>query len=112
MDDVDFEGLFDIDLYESNGILYFNELNLRLGAFGNAARCGSINMPRMLVQFLLYGTKPEYEPRMSQPISCINDKVNFDDYASGYITWDEYLNNRRNAEYSFMQPMICSMLVI
>lgn len=97
-----FVGLVDIDLYESNGTLYFNELNLRLGAFGFAAMCAGINLPGMLIDTLLGNDIKKYKKRMSGKIRCISEKVNLDDYASKHIDYKEYKNNLNTAEYGFI----------
>ena len=41
---IGFTGLFDVDLYESGGTLYFNELNLRFGASGYAVLKSGVNL--------------------------------------------------------------------
>ena len=102
MREVGFTGLFDIDLYESNGIIFFNELNLRLGAFGYAAVRAGINMPEMLIKAL---RSDEYESEdidYQGSIKCINEKVNLDDYSAGYITWKQYKKNLQVADRGFI----------
>jgi len=92
---IGFVGLIDIDLYESGGVMYFNELNMRLGAFGYAAVQGGVNMPGMLVQ-ILRDKEPEGRKTLEQEVTCISEKVNLEDYVDGFCDYSTY--RRRLAE--------------
>ena len=87
-----FVGLFDVDLIEANGNIYFNELNLRFGASGYAVTLKGINLPEMFIRDL-YG-----EPIAVQNQSIVkesrfaNEKVCFQEYTSGTISWKEFWN--------------------
>ena len=52
MKSLDFNGLFDIDLYQSNSRVYFNELNLRFGASGYAITQSGVNLPEIFIKNL------------------------------------------------------------
>ncbi len=97
-----FVGLFDIDLYENNGIIYFNELNLRLGAFGYSVFCAGINLPQMLIQTLSGKAVQLPKNEITKEIICLNDKVNLEDYAAGYITREQYQNTIGKADCRFI----------
>ena len=102
MSEISFTGLFDIDLYESDGIIYFNELNLRLGAFGYAAIRAGINMPEMLINALYTNDYRADDADYFGTIKCISEKVNLDDYSSGYISWKQYNKNIHDVDYGFL----------
>ena len=102
MKDVGFTGLFDIDLYASQGKIYFNELNLRLGAFGYAAVRAGYNMPGMLIESLT-GRRCVQDSDFTGDIKCISEKVNLDDFAEGYISWEQYKANRASVDYGFIE---------
>lgn len=53
MKEIGLTGLFDIELYESNGKLYFNEHNLRASSIAFALTYKGINLPALLIQYLL-----------------------------------------------------------
>lgn len=55
MKSLDFEGLFDIDLLEANGKIYFCELNLRFGASGYAITKSGVNLPAMMADYMFDG---------------------------------------------------------
>lgn len=97
-----FVGLFDVDLYEMNGVIYFNELNLRLGAFGYSLMCAGINLPGMLVKKLTGADYKSDPATVSKQIVCINDKVNLDDYSAGYISRSQYEETIRKADARFI----------
>ncbi len=99
---IHFNGLVDVDLYESDGIVYFNELNMRLGAFGFASMCAGINLVQLYIDRIC-GRRTEFTISFNNPIRCINEKVNIDDYAAGYISYSEYRDNRAKCEYGFVE---------
>lgn len=99
---IHFVGLFDIDLYENNQIIYFNELNLRLGASGYALICAGVNLPEMFIKMLLNQDYLHDHAEITSSITYLNDKVNLDDYSSGYITWDAYQESIQKADYRFI----------
>ena len=101
MKEVQFKGLFDIDLYEANGKVYFNELNLRLGAFGFAAVRAGFNLPGMVIDCLAKDI-PIKDEHFEGSITCINEKVNLEDYAAGFISWKKYRENMKAADYGFI----------
>lgn len=99
---IDFVGLIDIDLYMSNGVTYFNELNLRLGAFGFAAMCAGVNLPQMLIKRLTEEIH-EFDYSFEKSIRCINEKVNLDDFAAGFISHEKYISNRMKCDCGFIE---------
>lgn len=98
-----FTGLFDIDLYESNGILYFNELNLRFGAFGYAGMCAGVNLPKILIMVLLEQDYSKEKVSIEKKIKCISEKVNVEDFGAGYISWSEYKKLNAQADFRFIK---------
>lgn len=53
MKEIGLTGLFDIELYESNGKLYFNEHNLRASSIAFALTYKGINLPALLIKYLI-----------------------------------------------------------
>ena len=97
-----FTGLCDIDLYDSNGIIYFNELNLRFGAFGYAIFCAGINLPNSLIS-TLQGDTIDLEPvNIRSKTTCLSEKVNFEDFIAGYYGWKEYRRIHEMADFTFL----------
>lgn len=97
-----FTGLCDIDLYESNGNIYFNELNLRFGAFGYSILCAGANLPAHLIKTLLDLPTSEEVIKIRPRTICLSEKVNLDDYRAGYYGWHEYKNIHEKAECYFL----------
>lgn len=95
-----FTGLCDIDLYESNGIIYFNELNLRFGAFGYSIYCSGINLPEMFVRYLQGDNIPVGS--IYSKTTCLSEKVNFEDLIAGYYDLDEYERIEKIADKTFL----------
>ena len=87
---IGFSGLFDIDFYESDGELYFSELNLRFGGSGYAVTKMGVNLPVMLVNHLLGKDDTDsYSLVVQDSSSFINERMCLDDYVAGYLNEKE-----------------------
>lgn len=85
-----FRGLFDIDFYESDGILYFSEMNLRFGGSGYAVTRAGVNLPALFVR-KLYGEDCSGMNRsVIRPLSYVNERMALDDFVGGYLDKKEY----------------------
>ena len=98
-----FIGLFDIDLYECHGTVYFNELNVRQGASGYAITRAGVNLPAMLINTLV---NPKYSPPNTIPIvkelTFANDFVSLDDYGAGFISRKELKKRLSTVDIRFL----------
>ena len=98
-----FIGLFDIDLYECHGTVYFNELNVRQGASGYAITRAGVNLPAMLINTLV---NPKYSPPNTIPIvkelTFANDFVSLDDYGAGFISLKELKKRLSTVDIRFL----------
>ena len=97
-----FTGLLDIDFYESEGILYFNEMNLRFGASGYAITHSGINLPHLLINHLL-GKPNNFGKNIAEESIFVNEKVAYDDYFNGYISKSDYNGYIKRADFGFIQ---------
>lgn len=92
-------GIFDIDLYESRGILFFNELNARIGASGFALINSIGNLPKLFISHLLNGNnenliaKADFEEK-----SFASEKVLREKYYAGELSFKEYKKSINEAE--------------
>ncbi|MBO4851514.1 MAG: hypothetical protein J5529_11560 [Prevotella sp.] len=98
-------GLFDIDLYESGGKTYFNELNARFGASGFAVTKGVVNLPGLFIWHLL-GEPEDSDIPSNFPIQTfVNEKVCFDMLYEGFAGYRQYKQWLNNADIRFIhQP--------
>lgn len=99
---IGFVGLFDIDSYESNGNLYFNELNLRFGASGFAITDAGVNLPKMLVD-CLQNKEIDINQMITREGLFVNEKVAYEDMNDGYISYKEYKRYLSCSDYSFIK---------
>lgn len=98
---IGFNGLFDIDIYESKGKIYFNELNLRFGAGGYGITKSGVNLPQIFIHKLL-----NIENTLTDKIQkkrFISEKVNLEDFEAGYIDWKEYKKEYNNVDFCFIK---------
>lgn len=83
-------GLFNVDIVESQGKLYFVELNLRFAAYGYAVFKAGVNLPAYQV---FHAQGKGYETLVSHVVNgyCYaNERVAFDDVAGGYRPLKSY----------------------
>ena len=98
-------GLFDIDLYESEGKIYFNELNTRFGASGFAVTKGFANLPEMFIRHLMGEEAPASITNDDTVKTFVNEKICFDMLYLGQIGYSEYKRQLKNANIHFIsQP--------
>jgi len=105
-----YEGLFDIDLIETeDGGIYFLELNLRYGASGYAVTCEGIDLPGIFAERMLNGKPvPDEEAVMAlrkdpaRRLSFASEKVLLENYSDGAITAAEYDEAVRSADVHFV----------
>ena len=95
-------GIFDIELFESNGEFFFNELNLRNGAAGYALTRAGVNLPALWVDFC-YGKHPSVEKMtFKEGLTFVSDKAAIENYRAGYMNWREYRNTVQSADFRFL----------
>lgn len=97
-----FVGLFDIDAFESNGVFYFNELNLRFGASGYALTKLDINLPQCLINNLL-GQETCMCGKVQGNVFFANEKVAYDDWFNLFISRKDYDGFINKADFSFIK---------
>lgn len=99
-----FVGLFDVDMYESGGVMYFNELNLRFGASGYAITHQGINLPDMMIQALM-GNQWYDDSVKDKEISgvFVNEKVNLEDYLTGFCGLRRMFEIHKQGDFSFIK---------
>ena len=77
-------------MYESKGEIYFNELNLRFGAFGYSIICAGANLPNLFVK-KCFNEPIDFDAiSVEEKTVCLSEKVNYDDFLAGYYDKKEY----------------------
>lgn len=97
-------GLFDIDLYESKGRVYFNELNLRLGASGYAVTNASVNLIELFIRHLFdKNFRLNVRPTDFKPLLFANEKTCLAKYTHGQWNYKEYKKALEHVDFSFIK---------
>ncbi len=90
MADSGFRGLFDIDLYLSNGKMYFNELNVRMGAEGVGVLMAGVNLAEMFIRsFTEEAATIDYDAEAA-PITFASEKPLISDWGENTIRYKDY----------------------
>lgn len=99
---VGFVGLFDIDFYESNGEMYFGEMNLRFGGSGYAYTAMGVNLPAMLVRSLRGESINGMKQEVTETATYVNERMCVDDWSFYHITEQEMKSIINSAEIRFI----------
>lgn len=86
---IGFCGLFDIDFYESDGKMYFGEMNLRFGGSGYAYTAMGVNLPAMLVRALRGESIADMQQEVTDTATYVNERMCIDDWSFYHITEKE-----------------------
>lgn len=97
-----FTGVFDIDFYESEGSLYFGEMNFRCGGSGYAVTVMGVNLPAMLATTLTGESTEGMCREIKGSAVYVNERMLRDDWMSRYISTGEMWRLMKSAEISFI----------
>lgn len=100
---IGYHGLFNIDLAEVRGEMYFIELNLRFAAYGYAFTQSGINLPALLVRSAEEGIPAGESHSLGAERYYINEKVALDDVAEGFRSIKEFRQLKAKADISLME---------
>lgn len=103
MQDVQFNGLFDVDMYESEGKLFFNELNCRFGASGFAVISSVSNLPELFMKLSLNEKISIGNEKFYQSQSFASEKVCKQMLLNRIITLFEYKRIMKEVDFSFLK---------
>ena len=96
-------GLFNMDLAEINGEVYFIELNLRFAAYGYAFTKSGINLPALLIRSIEGDVIHGQDHSLYSERTYVNEKVVLDDVVDGYRSINEFRQLKANADISLME---------
>ncbi len=97
-----FIGLFDIDFFLADGILYFDELNLRIGGSGYAVCKMGVNLPAMLVRFFSGESFDDLKKEITTAATFVNEKMCFDNWCEGYISFNAFRRILHSSDINFL----------
>lgn len=103
MSELCYYGLCDIEIIESKGRFYFNEMNLRMGAPLFAITLSGINLPDILIKRYMGDEYSEKVPKYETPPRFVSEKAEYDDYLSGDITYSQYKQHIADTDFALMR---------
>jgi hypothetical protein len=98
-----FVGVFDIDFLESNGVFYFDEMNLRIGGSGMAILKAGVNLPAMFVKSMCGDSTVDMTQTVTHAATFVNEKMALDDFAEGCMSFREYRKLLAAADIHFIK---------
>lgn len=99
---IGFVGLFDIDFFESNGTIYFCELNLRYGGSGEAVSRMGVNLPAMYVEFLSNSQQVNPNVEITSSATYVNDRMCYQDWVTNQISYREMKTQLHSSDFRFI----------
>lgn len=98
-----FVGLFDIDFFLCNDGYYFGEMNMRIGASGDAYIKNGINLPSMMLKYFL-NEDIHMSHHLSEKIPFVNERIAVMDWYSGYSS-TSVMKQYINSIYGFIKSI-------
>lgn len=96
------QGIFDIELFRSGDMFFFNELNLRYGAAGYALTRSGINMPALWIDYCK-GKSLCYDGIFFKDgLTFASDKAAIEIYRAGYMKWKDYREAVSSVDFRFL----------
>lgn len=96
-------GMFDMELFECDGKIYFNEINLRSGGPNYSYYLNGVNLPDIFVKELVgLGHNKAEEKVPSFGKTFVYEKVAWEDYIHSFITKKELKECINNADYTLL----------
>ena len=99
-----YEGLFDIDLIETqDGQMFFTEINFRYGASGEAITQAGLNLPGMFADYMLSGKPVDTSLQLAHTGQhFVSEKIMIDEYMHGFIPYSEMSKLQQEADIHFI----------
>ena len=99
---IGFVGIFDIDFYESEGLIYFAEINMRFGGSGYAYTKTGVNPPVMMIKSFLGESIGGMNKIVTQSATFFNERMAFDDWYNGYMSTKDFLRLSKMSQINFI----------
>ncbi len=102
---LNFEGLFDVDLIETeSGEMYFVELNMRFGGSGYAITKSGVNLPGMFADYMIQGKPLDTAARIENPGKrFVSEKIMIEEYMTGYLSTSRVRQLMKEVDIHFIQ---------
>ena len=100
---IGFVGIFDIDYFESEGKLYFCELNLRFGGSGYAVTKMGVNLPVMMIKSFLQESIEGMKQTITGESTFFNERMAIDDWYGGHLSTKEFNKIRKESDIKFIE---------
>lgn len=101
LSELNFQGLFTVDVFQSGDRLIFCELNLRVGGSGVAIIGAGVNIAAMMASILQGREDVDYQA-VCREITFASERPLMNDYGMNYISWAEYKRYISQADFRFI----------
>lgn len=95
-------GLFCIDVIQSNGKLYFSEMNLRAGGSCYAITLAGVNLPAALAD-MVYNSSAEGPQDIGREVHFLNEYIEVSTFSQGFTSKKDYKAHMSGATERLIQ---------
>lgn len=102
LDKLHYVGIFNVDFVESNGKIFFVELNFRYAAYGSVVDMLGYNLPAIFISRIL-GLEPKMSRyKMKNELVYFNEKIGLVSVIRNFMTLSDYLDFKSKADFYFV----------
>ncbi len=98
-----FVGIFNIDFIETEGRVFFVELNLRFATYGYGLFKLGVNVPALFIQILTNSLNPDSVPVVEKDQFYLNEEVAFNNILEGKLSVRRFEEIKKQAGIYFVQ---------
>ena len=92
-------GIFNVDFVESNGCVYFVELNFRFAAYGYGLMRAGVNLPAYFINVISNALNIDIKTKLDGGYFYMNEKIALTNLINGSISLAEYKAMKRKADF-------------
>lgn len=100
--EIQYIGMFDLELIVSEGKIYFGEINFRSGGPSYIYPLCGVNLPDLAVKAMM-GETIEKNFKIDLGKTFVNDKVLWEDFAAGYIGYKKFKEKYYHSDFSLVR---------
>lgn len=96
---IQYIGISNFDFIESNGRLYFLEINFRYAAYGYGISSAGLNLPNLFVESVFGNKIDNINVSANKELFIFNEKVGLKNVLERHISWSKYKSLLKESDF-------------
>ena len=96
--EIGFVGILNFDFIESNGDLFFVEINFRYAAYGYAVHKAGVNLPALCVNMMSGANADNIPTVIDHDVVYFNEKIAIKGVIERHLSWKKYFRLSKSAD--------------